>query len=48
VLAIGLAKQPADRFATEALAAALAGQLPASVRQRGLALLQSAAWAESR
>ncbi len=52
VLAIGLAKQPADRFATAgelalALEAALAGQLPVSVRHRGFALVRAGAWAES-
>jgi len=51
VLAIGLAKQPADRFATagelvQALEAALSGQLPVSVRHHGFALVRAGAWAE--
>jgi hypothetical protein len=51
VLAIGLAKQPTDRFATagelvEALEAAFAGRLPEPVRQRGIALERAGAWAE--
>jgi eukaryotic-like serine/threonine-protein kinase len=53
VLAIGLAKQPADRFATaaelaDALAAALAGELPLDVRHRGFALVRAGSWAEPR
>ncbi|HEX7840201.1 MAG TPA: hypothetical protein VF469_22140 [Kofleriaceae bacterium] len=53
MLAIGLAKQSADRFSTagelvEALEAAVAGRLSAPVRHRGLALVQAGAWAESR
>jgi serine/threonine-protein kinase len=52
VLAIGLAKTPADRFASagelvDALAAALAGKLPLSVRHRGFTLVRAGAWAES-
>jgi eukaryotic-like serine/threonine-protein kinase len=53
VLAIGLAKQPADRFATagefvEALETALAGRLASMVRLRGLALVEAGAWAGPR
>src|SRR5262249_26187195 len=48
-LAIGLAKDPDARFATadelaDALAAALAGTLDASVRERGRALIADGAW----
>ncbi len=53
VLAIGLAKQPADRFATadeltDALETALAGRLAPQIRHRGLALVQAGAWAGTR
>jgi serine/threonine-protein kinase len=53
VLAVGLAKQPADRFATagefaDALEAALAGKPPMPVRDRGFALVQAGAWADAR
>jgi serine/threonine-protein kinase len=53
VLAIGLAKQPADRFATagelgDALEAALVTRLATAVRQRGLALCRAGAWTEAR
>jgi serine/threonine-protein kinase len=52
VLAIGLAKRAADRFASahelvEALAAALGGRLAPPVLQRGLALSRTGAWSES-
>jgi hypothetical protein len=51
VLAIGLAKQPADRFATatelvDALAGALTGALALDVRHRGFALVRAGSWAE--
>lgn len=50
VLAIGMAKDPRNRFAragdfAEALAAAFAGQLPAHVIERGRALERGGAWA---
>jgi serine/threonine-protein kinase len=50
VLAIGLAKEPADRFATaaelaEAVAAALAGTLDEATRSRGAALIAAGGWA---
>ena len=50
VLAIGLARQPQDRFATAAelaaaLAAAITGRLPPEVRSRGEALARHGAWA---
>ena len=53
VLAIGLAKRPADRFATatefvDALASALVGELALDVRHRGFALVRAGAWAEPR
>jgi len=53
VLAIGLAKQPGDRFTTaaelaDALAAALDGTLSAAVRHRGFALVRTGGWAEPR
>ena len=53
VLAIGLAKNPADRFGSagelvDALEAALTGRLPLSVRHRGFTLVRAGAWAESR
>jgi serine/threonine-protein kinase len=53
VLAIGLAKQPSDRFASaselvEALEDALAGRLVPAVRHRGFALVRAGAWAEVR
>ncbi|HEU4730839.1 MAG TPA: hypothetical protein VFT22_23250, partial [Kofleriaceae bacterium] len=53
VLAIGLAKNPADRFASaaelaDALEAALSGRLPLSTRHRGFHLVRGGAWAESR
>jgi serine/threonine-protein kinase len=51
VLAIGLAKRPGDRFRAAddlawALSAALNGQLPAAVRDRGLALVRTGGWAD--
>jgi serine/threonine-protein kinase len=53
VLAIGLAKQPTDRFATaeefvDALEAALGSRLPLSVRRRGIGLCRAGAWSELR
>jgi tRNA A-37 threonylcarbamoyl transferase component Bud32 len=52
VLAIGLAKHSADRFASagefvEALEDALAGRLAPEVRHRGFALVRDGAWAEA-
>jgi hypothetical protein len=51
VLAIGLAKRPADRFGSaddlaRALADALTGQLAPAVRERGLALVRTGGWAD--
>ncbi len=53
VLAIGLAKRPADRFATaaelaDALEGALTGALPMAVRHRGFALVRAGSWSEPR
>jgi serine/threonine-protein kinase len=52
VMAIGLAKRAADRFATAAelaaaLAAAFDGQLPPHIRARGEDLVRAGAWAKS-
>jgi serine/threonine-protein kinase len=51
VLAIGLAKDPADRFATAdelaaALATAVTGELSPELRARGFALVRAGAWAD--
>jgi hypothetical protein len=51
VLAIGLAKRPGDRFRSaddlaRALGDALAGQLAAAARERGLALVRTGGWAD--
>ncbi len=51
-LAIGLAKEPADRFATagelaDAIEAALAERLPDGLRERGRALVAAGAWARA-
>jgi serine/threonine protein kinase len=53
VLAIGLAKRPADRFGSavelaDALAAAVAGTLPAALRERGAELVRNGAWSSQR
>jgi serine/threonine-protein kinase len=53
VLALGLAKEPADRFATaaelvDAIAAALAGNLSPALRDRARALELDGAWAKPR
>jgi serine/threonine-protein kinase len=52
-LAIGLAKDPADRFTTatelaDAIAAAVAERLPEPLRERGRKLEASGAWAAER